>query len=68
MDIKALAREAGIKLHEEGAAFTLLNEERLTHFARLIAEECAKVCEDEDSGFGAEGEWCAGAIRDKFGG
>lgn len=63
MDIKALAIKAGGKVTDFEVTFDV---EEAHAFARLIAEECAKVCEDEDNGFSVEGEWCAQAIRDKF--
>ena len=83
--IERLAREAGAK--EDGAgqggAYRELvlcaslepGDARLRafkHFAALIAEECAKVCDDMrdrrefPEGWGAVSEACAAAIRAKF--
>ena len=75
MDIKALAREAGIHAYpgnnDEHPLWMVafLDNTSLPRFARLIAEECAKVCESMDGADvdGTAGS-CAQAIRDKFGG
>lgn len=73
--LERLAREAGmVQLH--GASFTnaAMEPKALARFATLVAEECAKVCEqnvstdtDWDNAYwNQSAERCAWKIRDKF--
>ena len=78
MDIKALAREAGIDVDDcpfvQGNWWACAYKEEFEAFARLIAEECAKVCVEKSDYCGGQGgprcpsgRELAQAIRDKFG-
>ena len=72
-DIIRLAREAGLKLFNEGWTSSdngdAVAEENLERFAVLVAEhereECAKVCEAEGRRIDASWSSCAAAIRSR---
>ena len=72
-DIIRLAREAGLKLFNEGWTSSdngdAVAEENLERFAALVAaherEECAKVCESEGERIDASWMSCAAAIRSR---
>ena len=82
MDIEQLAREAGMEsaLNQGSGSCVFspgcngVTQEHIEHFARLVAERCAGICEDYPSRDPAEdgsGYWaadeCANAIRQEFG-
>jgi hypothetical protein len=69
-DIIRMAHEAGVGSDEEYG----FSERELLKFAALIAEDCAKRCEEESDAF-REGGWnapaagagtCADAIREAY--
>lgn len=78
--IERLAREAGLRvswvmvLHSDGSTEYEVRPPELRRFAALVAEECAKVCEqnvstdtDWDNAYwNQSAERCAWKIREKF--
>lgn len=70
MDIKALAREAGIVVDRTicpGLVVGVITEGDLRRLVERIAKECVKVCE-EYGAWNDTAQNIAEAIRDKFGG
>lgn len=67
--IERLAREAGAwdEPIEANSSPLIMGIEEMERFATLIAEECAKTCEDEGDFRGKAGAmWAAQAIRQLF--
>lgn len=62
IDVEKLAREAG--LWSDLYSHWTCSEQQIEHFARLVMEECAKVCSEETLGKDiVHPDECAEAIR-----